>query len=171
MSDEHEGMGVPEIVGPHGRAWDWPDRQDPTAVLKAWIVHAPWAHPAWHTYFVSVVHLRPVEMLPKPLRYDESATHEVGVLALDPKHEVKPGEPYHILTPPNYMEQFTATDDAAAIAHARRAVVDICNGQLSPDTYFQADWLRRFPFQNPGRRALKVVAKEIMGDGMSRSRK
>lgn len=165
----HDGLGTPAIVGSHGTAW--PSGHTPSTTLAAWIVHAPSYHVAWHSYLISVVHLRNLPGLPKVVKYDERATHEVGVLALAPEQPpLTPGGPIKYLTPPNYMEQFLAVDDDAAVAHVLRAVVDICNGDLSPDTDFRADWLRRFPFQNPGRRAdrLAFAANLAAADGMHR---
>lgn len=158
----------PEIRGLRGFAWDY--KLEPmNATLKAWIISAPWAHPAWHSYEIAVYHLRPDPKFPETKLFDPRATHEVVVFALDPSHPIVVGEAPHILTPANYAEQFHADSDAEAVAYVTKTVQDICDGNFSPDTDFAAAWRIRFPFQNPGRAARREMAEgKITGDGSSR---
>src|SRR5262245_38385749 len=117
----HEHLGQPSYSGTQGRAWDFPHPAHSSA-LAAWMVHAPGYHPAWHSYLISVAHLRDGAGMPKAVKYDGRATHEVAVFALDPKHPVVLDGEMHYLTPPNYMEQYFSISDAAAIAHVKKAV-------------------------------------------------
>jgi hypothetical protein len=146
---------IPDLVGLHGKAWVYrlaPKTIDESATLKMWIVSAPWAHPAWHSYAIGVIHLRTIVGVAPAKRYHSDATHEVMVAALDPEKPIELDKQVAFLTPMNYMEQFKAESDEAALKHVEQAVQDICDGKLSPDTDFKLDWLARFPYQNPGRR-------------------
>lgn len=116
--------------------------------LRVWIVEAPWAHLAWHSYFISLVHLRdnPNQTRP-PMRKFPEATHEVMVWVLDPR---VPREPIvegkaraAFLTPQNFIAQFVATDEEA-LRRVDAVVTDICAGTFSPDTDFRPLWIKRF---------------------------
>lgn len=144
----------PDIKDEHGCAWEFflaRTKPGQDACLKNWIVRADWAHPVWHSYLISVIHLRPIEGAQGVSLYDPRATHEVAVLALDPDKPVQNFEPPCVLSPPNYMEQFAAASDEDAIAKVEEAVREICRGRLSPDTDYWKTWRERFPFMNPGR--------------------
>lgn len=122
------------------------------ATVCAYVIEAPWAHPFWHSYYFFCVHLRdlPGQSRP-PLRKFAEATHEVMLYVLNPDkprqalvdgRELHPSQSF--LTPVNYVGQFVAEDDAMAAGVVDRAVIDICNGLLSPDTDFRSQWVARF---------------------------
>lgn len=119
------------------------------ASVAGWVVQAPWAHPVWHSYLVSIVHLRPLPRQTVDLIIKlEGATHEVFCYALCPEHPRLPlikgeGPPYP-LTPANYVGQFVAASDAAAMEQVEKAVQQICDGTLSPDTDFRRLWFALF---------------------------
>jgi hypothetical protein len=143
----------PSLTG-HSRAW----RVD-LAKIKAsgltvdngcvacWLVEAPWAHPIWHSYRISVAHLHPLARVPDPVIYRPGATHEMVVLALDPRAPRQPlldrgeGEP---LFPVNFAAQMIETNDATAALKVERAVEMIVAGRLSPDTDFLSHWSALF---------------------------
>ena len=140
------------IEGAIGRAWIMPIEPrtpDQTATLATWIVHAPWAHPIWSQYAVTLIHLRDIQGVKPAHKYDPRATHEVQVWALDPEARLRPGDPPKprmLLTPQNFVGQWNAQDDECAKTHIENVVRAIVNGRLSPDTDFRAAWKRLFPF-------------------------
>lgn len=122
------------------------------ATVCAYVIEAPWAHPFWHSYYLFCVHLRdlPGQSQP-PIKKFAEVTHEVALYALNPDRprqalvdgrDMRPGRSF--LHPVNYVGQFVAEDDAMAAGVVDRAVIDICNGLLSPDTDFRSQWVARF---------------------------
>lgn len=153
----------PVIKGERGQAWlvDLKTLRrvlgvDPAhdASLAAWVVEAPWAHPAWHSYLVSLVHLRPLPVLAsssqKTLFYVDGATHEIVVDAFDPRADrkavVEGYVPFisHSLRPSNFAAQFIEIADDLAVERVRIAVKNICAGTLNPDTDARQDWAALF---------------------------
>ena len=151
---------VPVVQGPHGRAWlcniaegqrimKVPAEQD--ASLDHWVVEAPWAHPAWHSYSVILLHLRalPGEEKGATHFYIPDATHELIVHALDPDKDrrdlIRTAIPKgHWLNPCNFAAQFIEITDDLARERVRNTVQMICDGKLSPDTDFQRDWVQLY---------------------------
>ena len=146
----------PHIQGKHARAW----RVDMEALqaerelkglgegpVGVWVVEAPWAHLAWHSYLLSVVHLRHQPGQPDIQFYIEGATHEITVHALDPNHPRSQtifARSFPMLNPTNFAAQFIAENDAEAYKRVEQDVDAICAGQLSPDTDFTAMWIARY---------------------------
>lgn len=147
---------APALAGPHGRAWqtdreagramfDVPAERD--ATIAHWVVEAPWAHPAWHSYCLVLVHLRPLRGIDTKTKfYLRDATHELWVYALDPQRPRRPlittGMPdRHYMQPKNFAAQFIEVSDELATARVARTVQQICDGQLSPDTDAMRDWI------------------------------
>lgn len=120
--------------------------------VAAWIIQAPWAHPLWHSYWLHIVHLRPIDRGEGPIPtkfYLEGASHEIWLHALNPEiplaeivAEAKPHE--CILTPKNFASQMILESDAAAIDLARDAARDVLEGRLNPDTDAISQWRARF---------------------------
>lgn len=145
-----------DLAGEHGRAW----RCDLAAGIKQtgadpaqfgslehWLIEAPRCHPAWHSYAIFLVHLRPIAGK-ATLFYLEGATHEIQLWALDP---AVPREPYRatgivsaVLHPINYAGQFIEISDQLARDRVARAVNAICVGALSPDTDWLPTWFQLF---------------------------
>lgn len=117
------------------------------AFQAGWIVDAPWAHPIWPQYVISVVDLTTkVPGIDDPVFYMPDATHEVQVWALDPDYPItefkllpKPTA-IHRLTPGNHIYQFKVDDDAAAEARIQKIVDAIERKEISPDTDFTYQW-------------------------------
>lgn len=129
----------------------------PDAGIAMWVVEAPWANLAWHSYLITLIHLRQVEGLGAPKINLEGATHEVFVYALNPDGQREPfikgdaligDHGVTILTPANYVGQFIEPSDAAALERVERAVREIAAGHLSPDTDFRFQWIERFGDSN-----------------------
>jgi hypothetical protein len=119
----------------------------PTAV---WVLDAPWAHPVWSQYVVSVADITgPAEDGTQQIHYAEGVTHELVVLACDPAWPVDTacglkGQEVSLLTPPNHAYQFKAADIDAAVARVQLLVDMIERRHLSPDSDFAASWDRYF---------------------------
>jgi hypothetical protein len=146
----------PERFGIAGRAWrvdlaayrraQGLAEEDP-GVLVHWIVEAPRAHPLWHSFSLSLIHLRPHPVLPEPTLYADGVTHEVLLQVLDPAEPREPlldGARPRWLQPANYAGQVTEASDEAAIARVASAVDRIVIGELSPDTDYRRDWIALF---------------------------
>jgi hypothetical protein len=146
------------VEGPHGRAWiadqetqrktlDCPPEKDGT--VAHYIIEAPWAHIAWHSYSLILLHLRPMPGFADPIIYMDGATHEIVLHALNPDHPRLPlidgtAQEFPWLTPANFGAQFIEITDALALERVERAVQMICDGKLSPDTDFTSQWVALF---------------------------
>jgi hypothetical protein len=158
MMEAHEDAVTlaPDVTGPHGRAWAVRlasarlargFKPEDDAMVAGWVVEAPWAHPAWHSYALLLMHLRPMPDNRPTKFYLEGATHEIWLYALNPDFPRQPmieRLELRFLTPLNFAAQFIAESDAAASNRALQAVMDICAGNLSPDTDFIRYWAARF---------------------------
>jgi hypothetical protein len=150
----------PHRYGTHGRAWeidlDAVRRDDPAraaATVAGWIIEAPYAHPMWHSYCLSLIHLRDVEGQPPATLSFPTATHEFFLHALDPEGErakLIKGRQFgsdgacKVLTPMNFAAQFVAEDDEQAKVIVFGALCEIVAGRLSPDTDFRFLWVAKF---------------------------
>ncbi len=120
------------------------------ATVAAWIIQAPWAHPVWHSYWLHVIHLRPLAGGDiGPSVYVPGATHELWLYALNPDadpetvaRECKPAQ--HFLTPINFAAQLVLPDDAGAVDLAAGTARDVLKGLLNPDTDARSQWIERF---------------------------
>lgn len=151
---EHPIAKPPVLSFPHGRAWlcDLAEgvRQkgfDPgdDGTLAHWVIEAPGYHPAWHSYSIVLLHLRPLARPKKTLLYTPYVTHEIWVYAMNPDADrnqlVGNGlVEGHWLMPMNYAGQFVEVSDELAKERVRKTVQGICEGELSPDTDYRAVW-------------------------------
>jgi hypothetical protein len=149
-------MTVPDKLGAAGRAWRIDLAALSTALaipiensslVASWIIEAPWAHPLWHSYNLTLVHLRPMEGVGEPIVYRQGATHELLLFALDPE---APREPMlrsarpRWLYPANFAAQLVEASDAAASARVEATVDLVVAGELNPDTDFRRQWIALF---------------------------
>lgn len=141
----------PDLTGPMGTA----SRMDYVAISRAtgnkphagvcgWLVHAPWAHPIWHSYVIECIHLRPIAGLGPPRIYLPGATHEIYVAAIDPAWPASVKKRPKILHPLNFCGQFIVADDGVAADRIECTVREIISGALNPDTDAIAQWVDRF---------------------------
>lgn len=151
-----ETMPPPSKAAAHGNAWRI-NREaymqnfgapHADAAIETWIVEAPWAHPVWHSYWVILMHLRPMPGMPAPKLYREDATHELIIFALDP---AKPRAPTvegrdgaYRLEPANFAAQLLETSDEAARTRVEGAIDLIIAGELNPDTDAMRQWVALF---------------------------
>lgn len=149
-ADEDRISVEPTLTDRHGRAWLIDTREYKSkfpASVSLWMIEAPWAHPLWHSYIISLVDLkeRPTDR-EKPTLYFPTATHEFMLLAMNPD---KPREQAFkfvnglTLAPTNFGAQM-ASDDVQAAKLIEATVKEILSGDLSPDTDFTHEWVRRF---------------------------
>lgn len=126
-------MVLDKIEGRWATAWRIPRPEnhnvtDWNGTVDHWLIHSEHAHPAWHYFWLSCVHLRPIEGQSRPpvLQFPDS-THEILLVALNPKYE--PWDPdtamerlsamwdnnqSPMLTPINVIKQLRdATDEQA----------------------------------------------------------
>lgn len=146
----------PIIEGAHGKAWKCDTnaglmkmRINPAddSCLVHWVIEAPWAHPAWHSYSLLCIHLRPLAGKPPAVVHFPDATHELWLFAIDPNKDrnklLKTGEVIgHWLQPINFAAQFIEITDEEAEKRIEASVRQIVAGTLSPDTDFRTDWVR-----------------------------
>lgn len=159
---------TPDRKGPHGLAW----KHDLAAIeqkhlgklrapaeltVASWVVHAPYAHPVWHSYLIACVSLRNVAGVPPAKINLPGATHEVMVYALNPDHPVTIDDLPHVLQPANFHGQFIEPSDEAAAARVDQTVQDVIDARLSPDTDYARHWIHRFSDSN-------VLDKEHVGE-------
>lgn len=149
----------PVLQGDHGKAWlcdikvghgimNIPDDQD--ACICHWVVEAPWAHPAWHSYSIFCQHLRSIPGYDQPVLFHlPDATHEMLVFALDPRKDRQSMIDTGVvegrwMQPANFGAQFIELDDDLARERIKSTVQEIIDGKLSPDTDHISMWRHRY---------------------------
>lgn len=156
----HDLVGIaPILAGPKGRAWrvDLDALRVTMAVgaqedgtLAAWIVEAPWVHPIWHSYALTLLHLRPVVGIPPPKFYFPGATHELWLHALNPEAKReglilgRASYSQYCMNQLNFGGQFVEVEDQLADERVRSAVQEVIDGKLSADAGDMSAWGRRF---------------------------
>lgn len=165
---------TPDLTGARGSAWrsdvEGMARRRPAGPPKeltvaAWIATAPYAHPLWHSYAIGCISLRHVDGWPAAQIMLPGATHEIFVIALDPDHPVPLNDAPRHLTPLNFAGQFVAESDAAAAERVERAVQDVIDGRLNPDTDYIRHWMYRFSDSNIRDKEHAGETKIILGGG------
>lgn len=127
------------------------ERREGQAYSVGWIVDAPWAHPVWNQYLVTLYDLTTPTEHGAPTIYLEGATHEFIVYSLDPGQRFDAVPAFDndaeimrmskaMLEPGNHGYQIVADDDAAATSRIEKVVAAIAEGRLSPDTDFRTTW-------------------------------
>lgn len=87
------------------------------ATVSSWLITSDDFHPAWTQWTLYAVHLREVPGVYTPTFHFLDATHEIGILALNPDTHVtvedmgRPDWRMRYLLPPNLALQFIGTDD------------------------------------------------------------
>jgi hypothetical protein len=144
----------PTLAGPAGKAWlakldvwrKFNGKPPGDASLDGWLIEVPKAHPIWHSYLLTLVHLRSQDGLPEPLVYLPGATHEIVLHVLNPDCDrnmlLATGRaPMALLTPPNFAGQFIEPSDDCAKSRVMASVQLICEGVLNPDTDARQSWI------------------------------
>ena len=111
-------------------------------------VSAPWAHPMWQNYLLSLADLTTVlKGKPSAKLLKEGMTHEFLLFAFNPEHnhlfpykfELEKWGSY-VLWPPNYGYQFNVESDQKAMERISAIIQSIEDKKLSPDTDFRRVW-------------------------------
>lgn len=144
----------PDIIGKVGTAWkqrrEYLLSKHPEFVLTdkttvaSWVIFAPYAHPLWSYYALATISLRDVEGVEPAIIYNEEATHEIMIVALNPDNEPTVNDFLHYLSPLNYVGQWKEESDESALATTEQTVRDVVNGILNPDTDAIRQWVTRF---------------------------
>lgn len=119
------------------------------AALRIYVLHRPDAHPMWHSYVLSLIHLRPIDGMPPPHLEHRDSSHELSLFALDPRAPLEASKPetYRLLHPVNLLHQLRRVTDerAGALCDAFAKAID--EGAVNPDTDWrraQLFWLNRW---------------------------
>lgn len=131
-----------------------------------WGIIAPWAHPLWSDYAMTLFDLTTPLERPATLHLPD-ATHEVVLYALNPDHRLKPDVPmtrqrYGYLHPANYGYQFRAGSNDVALARVQAVVDEIAAGRLSPDTDWRSRWDAMWQDACP---LVRNILPELLGAG------
>lgn len=164
-----QNMPEPNYQGTHGRAWlidqehaqitaqkeGFQGAAEQWANVATWLIEAPYAHGVWHSYVLSLIHLRDLPGQPPPVINLPGATHEFFLMALDPEGDRAAlladgclGPKCESLRPINFAAQIIQESDDEALALLQDAVHDICDRKLNPDTDARRDWVKRFGGSN-----------------------
>ena len=151
-----ETMPSAPHTGTHGKAWRCDraaalqrHRVKPgaDAVIADWVVEVPDAHHLVHSCHIALVHLRPAHPDDQVEVKVPGATHEMWIMALDPRAKrsaivlgkAMPVDHYYAQV---FAAQLVATGDDAAIARMIGAIGLILNGDLNPVD--QPQWIELF---------------------------
>ncbi|MEM7213292.1 MAG: hypothetical protein AAF479_15635 [Pseudomonadota bacterium] len=124
-------------------------RQEEPIFGAVWFVHAPWAHPMWHSYRISLADLLGEHPAGPATIHREGVTHEVVVEAVSNDYPIDWNasaleQRVQPLRPINYGYQFTADSHDAAFQRIDEAAKAIEQGQLNPDTDARHTWNQLF---------------------------
>lgn len=143
----------PDMHGQWAAAWRqrcYERTDDPRmqATVDSWLVRSPMSHPFWWWYAVYLVHLRPAEGLGPPKLGFPEATHELGVIALNPGHKVPdpantPPDSLCYLTPMDHCWQMQAESDEHARSVAEMFVRSAVEEGISLDQDLRRYWFDR----------------------------
>jgi hypothetical protein len=142
---------TPTFTGSAGRAWLTHSPREPgdSADVASWVIEAPGAHPLWHSYFMMLIHLRPLPVPQQTIFYLGGATHEIWLYALHPDGSRQKridgyAEGCDLLVPLNFAAQFIEPSDEVAVKRCEAAIQRVCDGTLSPDTDYIRSWMHLF---------------------------
>lgn len=125
------------------RAWRCVLTPSDSAAIALWLLDCPFAHPVWHQWLLSLVHLREVEGLPPPV----GRGHELVIFAVDPQIGLEPDVQLNtraLMMPPIVL-RFASYDgdDIGAEAHVESLVEATMRRELSPDDDCRRLWQAR----------------------------
>lgn len=135
------------------------DPKDWYAGIANWFIDAPGQSVAWRHYMLGAIHLRAIDGV-KPAHIREpGATHEIMMMAMDPKLKPDPLNPdsWSYLRPHNLSLQVKLRDDSAAIMLLDQCATNIAEGRLwaEPPLSGQVEPWRTFVRQWSGEQKLQ----------------
>ena len=113
--------------------------------IGMWLITSKDFHPFWNQWAVVCSTLAGECRGELAKKMDDSVTHEIVVMAIDPEFPVtfdwvEGGGGLHFLMPPDQVIQVTAENDAAARKLIEIPITMLENGQLSPDSDYRKAW-------------------------------
>jgi hypothetical protein len=123
-------------------------RPDHDAALAQVLVHCPGAHACWSYWWLTLLHLRPIEGVRPAVVLSPGAGWEIVSAAQDPDHPPDPDDDATArwLRPIDWAVQFgEVTSDHEALRVFDAVVTGIMSGRVSPDSDFRAFWSRSIP--------------------------
>jgi hypothetical protein len=145
-------MRPPDLKG-HAEAWtipidptrkDW--RPDWDAGIVHYLLHCQWSHPFWSWYSVSGIHLRDIPGVRPPRRDKPNASHEVIIMALNPRMKPDPDklatgeQSLDYLIPLDLEHQVEDLTDDQFKQLMQDIIVVIVEGRASPDQDWRQWW-------------------------------
>ncbi len=111
-------------------------RPDQEASIASWLLKCP-GQALWSDYLVGVIHLRDLPGVAPANKMAQNMTHEILVVALDPKFQPRPDdlETFHHLLPANYGQQFEVASDEQAISICRWLVEAFVEGRYRVEPF------------------------------------
>lgn len=149
MSRTMDTINEPHLKDIHGRAWEIDfnaiyNKYPASSFIFGWVLEVPWAHHLWKYHTIVLTHLRKDKALPEPIIQVKGATHELLVCAVDPDWEFNLQCLPRTLRPLNFIAQFTAPDDRAALVRVQASVHEVLRGELNPDSDGIREWALRY---------------------------
>jgi hypothetical protein len=154
MTMQEPGAQSREFFGPFGTAERLivpPHHRSAATTTCIWVINSTRFSPAWTQWVLSAITLAPVPGVKPATISHQGMTHEMLLLALDPRRgrfdqqaldRVGDGG-FYFLTPPNYVDQFEASD-AEMLALVAWMAWGMVHGHLQVEPNGRADrqsWL------------------------------
>ena len=112
-----------------------------TSIVTSWLLFAPWAHPVWDYYVLSITHLRPAVGTMPAKKLHPEAEFELVVAALDPKSTPDPDVcGFTCLCPIKLIVQFKGVEQDFLLNLAENAARSVLDRNISPDSDFIEHW-------------------------------
>ncbi len=124
------------------------ERPDHDATVGMWLLFCPGAHLAWSYWWLTLIHLRPIDGVPPAKITTSGAGWELMCCAQSPDDAPNPDDAasLRMLHPLDWIVQFgDVPDDTRAREVAELVVKSIMRGDCSPDQDFRSFWKRIIP--------------------------
>jgi hypothetical protein len=116
--------------------------------VAEWLVFCPGAHAFWSYWWLSMIHLRPIDGAPDAVVTTPGAGWEIVSIAQSPDMQPDPDldDTRWWLIPVEWEVQFgSVRTDAEAEQVAMAVVRAIMRGEVSPDSDFESFWKQVIP--------------------------
>ena len=139
-------MRTPDVETEHGRAWNMAglvaknsskelvEEGEENAVIAAWLVDVPWAHPGWDYHAITAIHLRPTIGRKPSYKFYPNAEYELMIASVDPDTQPDPDVGlFSYLAPIDIILQFHGVEDDFVKGMIESAVGCVLRQEISPD--------------------------------------
>lgn len=135
----------PTLEAADRKGWHRPKLKDHATDLGSWLINYPGAHPFWEYWMLTCVTLADVPGVPPAKKHFPEATHELLILAIDPKWSVQledfmGGGTMPFLSPTDVVYQAQLPSDDLAVHLMELTAKDIVNRGSSPDQDYRTRW-------------------------------